>query len=222
MMRNIIAILLLISQLITVNLKAQEFKNNTDSLAYSLGVLVGNNLKTGGFTDINLDIFQQGLNAAMNGQKSLIATEQCQKIVQEYAAQKESKMGSANRSAGEEYLAHNKLRKEVTTLPDGLQYEILKAGDGPKPTDTDKVLVHYHGTLIDGTVFDSSVDRGEPIEFPVNQVIKGWTEILQMMPVGSKWKVYIPYQLAYGERSPGGSIQPYSALIFEIELLAIK
>jgi FKBP-type peptidyl-prolyl cis-trans isomerase len=114
------------------------------------------------------------------------------------------------------------MRKEVTTLPDGLQYEVLKMGDGAKPKTTDKVLVHYHGTLIDGTVFDSSVDRGEPIEFGVTQVIKGWTEILQLMPVGSKWKVYIPYQLAYGERGAGGSIGPYSALIFEIELLGIK
>lgn len=220
-MKYIIA-LVLTTQLITSTLEAQPFKSASDSLAYSLGVLVGNNLKNGGFSDIDLDIFHKGLNSAMKGEKSLIATEKCQAIVQAYAQEKEAKQGSAARSAGEEYLAHNKMRKEVTTLPDGLQYEVLKMGDGAKPKTTDKVLVHYHGTLIDGTVFDSSVDRGEPIEFGVTQVIKGWTEILQLMPVGSKWKVYIPYQLAYGERGAGGSIGPYSALIFEIELLGIK
>src|SRR4029078_10934179 len=108
----------------------------------------------------------------------------------------------------------NKTRTGVVTLSDGLQYEIMKAGDGPKPMASDNVLVHYQGTLIDGTSFDSSVDRGQPISFPLNQVIKGWTEVLQLMPVGSKWKVYIPYQLAYGDRSAGPKIQPYSALIF--------
>jgi FKBP-type peptidyl-prolyl cis-trans isomerase len=118
----------------------------------------------------------------MKGEKSLIATEKCQAIVQAYAQEKEAKTGSANRSAGEEYLAHNKMRKEVTTLPDGLQYEVLKMGDGAKPKATDQVLVHYHGTLIDGTVFDSSVERGEPIEFRLDQVIKGWTEVVQLMP----------------------------------------
>jgi len=221
-MKYIIA-LVLTTQLITSTLEAQKpFKSAADSLSYSLGVLVGNNLKNGGFSDINMEIFQQGLNSAMKGEKSLIATEKCQAIVQAYAQEKEAKNGSANRSAGEEFLAHNKMRKEVTTLPDGLQYEVLKMGDGPKPKATDQVKVHYHGTLIDGTVFDSSVERGEPIDFRLDQVIKGWTEVVQLMPVGSKWKVYIPYQLAYGERGAGGSIQPYSTLIFEIELLGIN
>lgn len=221
-MKYIIA-LVLTTQLITSTLEAQKpFKSAADSLSYSLGVLVGNNLKNGGFSDINMEIFQQGLSSAMKGEKSLIATEKCQAIVQAYAQEKEAKNGSANRSAGEEFLAHNKMRKEVTTLPDGLQYEVLKMGDGPKPKATDQVKVHYHGTLIDGTVFDSSVERGEPIDFRLDQVIKGWTEVVQLMPVGSKWKVYIPYQLAYGERGAGGSIQPYSTLIFEIELLGIN
>jgi len=221
-MKYIIA-LVLTTQLITSTLEAQKpFKSAADSLSYSLGVLVGNNLKNGGFSDINMEIFQQGLSSAMKGEKSLIATEKCQAIVQAYAQEKDAKNGSANRSAGEEFLAHNKMRKEVTTLPDGLQYEVLKMGDGPKPKATDQVKVHYHGTLIDGTVFDSSVERGEPIDFRLDQVIKGWTEVVQLMPVGSKWKVYIPYQLAYGERGAGGSIQPYSTLIFEIELLGIN
>ncbi|MEP6792765.1 MAG: FKBP-type peptidyl-prolyl cis-trans isomerase, partial [Saprospiraceae bacterium] len=119
-------------------------------------------------------------------------------------------------------LAQNKTHAGVTTLPSGLQYEVMKAGDGAKPKSTDEVLVHYHGTLIDGTVFDSSVDRGQPISFPLDHVIAGWTEILQQMPVGSKWKVYIPYNLAYGERAAGPKIQPFSTLIFEIELLGIN
>ena len=188
MMKKIIAILL-ISQLISSSLKAQQFKNTLDSLSYSLGVLVANNLKSAGFQALNLDLFTKGLNATIKGENTLITTEECQKIVQEYSKQLEATKGAGNKAAGEEYLAKNKLRPGVTTLPDGLQYEIMKAGDGPKPKLTDKVLVHYHGTLIDGSVFDSSVDRGEPIEFPLNGVIKGWTEILQLMPVGSKWKV---------------------------------
>jgi FKBP-type peptidyl-prolyl cis-trans isomerase FklB len=127
----------------------------------------------------------------------------------------------SNKEAGETFMANNKSHPGVIALPNGLQYEVIKRGDGSKPGATDEVLVHYHGTLIDGTVFDSSVERRQPISFPLNHVIQGWTEILQLMPVGSKWKVYIPYQLAYGNRPAGPKIQPYSALIFEIELLDI-
>jgi len=203
-------------------LEAQQFKNKEDSLSYSLGVLVGKNLKQGGFEDINLDIFQKGLSTTMKGDKGLITTEQCQEIVQTYAMEKQSKMGEQAKVAGEEFLAKNKMRPEITTLPDGLQYEVIKAGDGPKPKATDNVVVHYHGTLIDGTVFDSSVEKGEPITYPVNKFITGWTEALQMMNVGSKWKLYVPYQLAYGERGSGQQIPPYAALIFEMELLSIK
>ena len=123
---------------------------------------------------------------------------------------------------GEDFLKNNAKNPSVTTLRSGLQYEIITAGNGPKPTLSDKVETHYHGTLLDGTVFDSSVDRGTPISFPVNGVIKGWTEALQLMPVGSKWKLYIPYYLAYGERGAGASIGPYSTLIFEVELISIN
>ena len=122
---------------------------------------------------------------------------------------------------GEAFLAENAKRPEVTTLPSGLQYEIVKEGNGEKPTMMNSVLAHYHGTLINGTVFDSSVDRGEPTEFPVGGVIAGWTEALQLMPVGSKWKLYVPYNLAYGERGAGANIKPYSTLIFDVELLKI-
>jgi FKBP-type peptidyl-prolyl cis-trans isomerase FklB len=123
---------------------------------------------------------------------------------------------------GKKFLADNSKRENVITLPSGLQYEIIKAGEGPKPNLEDKVTTHYHGTLIDGTVFDSSVDRGEPASFPVNGVIKGWTEALQLMPVGSKWKLFVPYDLAYGERGTGPQIGPYTTLIFEVELISIN
>jgi FKBP-type peptidyl-prolyl cis-trans isomerase FklB len=132
------------------------------------------------------------------------------------------KQYESNKEAGEQFLAENKKRDGVISLDNGLQYEILREGDGEKPDATDEVIVHYHGTLPNGTVFDSSVQRGESISFPLNRVIRGWTEILQLMPVGSKWKVYIPYQLGYGDRAAGPTIQPYSALIFEIDLLGIK
>jgi FKBP-type peptidyl-prolyl cis-trans isomerase FklB len=123
---------------------------------------------------------------------------------------------------GKKFLADNSKRENVITLPSGLQYEIMKAGEGPKPNLEDKVTTNYHGTLIDGTVFDSSVDRGEPASFPVNGVIKGWTEALQLMPVGSKWKLFVPYDLAYGERGTGPQIGPYTTLIFEVELISIN
>jgi FKBP-type peptidyl-prolyl cis-trans isomerase FklB len=220
-MRTFITILSL-TLITTITLKAQAFKTEQDSLSYSLGILVADNLKNQGFGDIDVDLFAKAMKAYMKGEETLMTTAQCQGVVQENATKKTMKAGESNKIEGEAFLAKNKLRPEVTTLPDGLQYEILKSGDGPKPKETDKVLVHYHGTLINGQIFDSSVQRGEPIAFPLNQVIKGWTEVVQLMPVGSKWKVYIPYQLAYGERGAGGSIGPYSALIFEIELLEIQ
>jgi FKBP-type peptidyl-prolyl cis-trans isomerase FklB len=128
----------------------------------------------------------------------------------------------SNKTAGEKFLAANAKKKGVVVLPSGLQYKIIKEGGWVKPTKENVVVTHYHGTLINGTVFDSSVDRGKPISFPVSGVIAGWTEALQLMPIGAKWKLFIPYQLAYGERGAGASIKPYSALIFEVELLEIK
>jgi FKBP-type peptidyl-prolyl cis-trans isomerase FklB len=217
-----IALTLIVIQLISFNLKAQKFNNTVDSVSYSLGVLVAQNLKSQGFTDLNYATFTQAIETVMKGEKPLLTPSQCQQSVQAYATQHQSKAAEANRMEGQQFLAKNKLRPEVTTLPDGLQYEILKSAEGPKPKSTDKVLVHYHGTLIDGTVFDSSVDRGEPIAFSLMQVIKGWTEVLQLMPVGSKWRVYLPYDLAYGEHGSGPKIGPYATLIFEIELLEIQ
>jgi len=142
--------------------------------------------------------------------------------ISNYLQQLKADKSAKNREAGLKFLAENKVKPGVVTLPDGLQYEILKAGDGPKPTLNSKVKTHYHGTLIDGTVFDSSVDRGEPISFPVSGVIKGWTEALQLMPVGSKWRLFIPSELAYGDRGAGPKIGPGSTLVFDVELLAIE
>lgn len=206
----------------TLSLQAQTLKDSRDTLSYSLGVLIGENLQQGGYEDINIDLFLHALQATLNNQPTILTVSACEQYIQEGANKMKMKQYEANRQAGEQFLEKNKARKEVVTLDNGLQYEILRAGDGPKPDLSDEVIVHYHGTLVDGTVFDSSVDRGESISFPLKGVIKGWTEILQLMPVGSKWRVYIPYQLAYGDRPAGPKIQPYSALIFEIDLLGIK
>lgn len=158
------------------------------------------------------------------GKKPEIDLHEAQQLLNAFFGklEEEAKAASAEaRKAGEDFLAENAKREGVTTLPSGLQYEIMTTAIGQKPVATDKVRVHYHGTLIDGTVFDSSVQRGEPAEFGVTQVIPGWVEALQLMPKGSKWKLFIPYNLAYGEQGAGGAIAPYSTLIFEVELLDI-
>lgn len=220
-MRTVITILFL-SILISTSLKAQTLKTDKDTMSYSIGVLVANSLKQQGFSDLNVDLFAQAVNTVLKGETPIMTPQQCETEVTRISQKSKGAQFAANKTAGEEFLAQNKLRKEVYTTASGLQYEILKMGDGPRPKATDKVNVHYHGTLINGEVFDSSVDRGEPITFGLNQVIKGWTEVVQLMPVGSKFRTYIPYDLAYGDRGAGGSIQPYSALIFEIELLGIE
>lgn len=204
------------------NANAQKLVTHNDSLAYSLGIMVGKSLQQEGYANLPMDIFSAALVNAYKNEPILMLPEACQAFVQKGSTQMKMKQYESNKLAGEQFLAQNKTRAGVISLPSGLQYEVLKAGDGAKPKATDEVLVHYHGTLIDGTVFDSSVDRGQPISFPLDHVIAGWTEILQQMPVGSKWKVYIPYNLAYGERAAGPKIQPFSTLIFEIELLGIN
>lgn len=201
---------------------AQQLKTHNDSLAYSLGIMVGKSLQQEGYANLPMDVFSAAMASAYNNQTGLMAPEACEAFVRQGSTQMKMKQYESNKVAGEQFLASNKTRSGVTTLADGMQYEVIKAGDGAKPKATDEVLVHYHGTLTDGTVFDSSVDRGQPISFPLDHVISGWTEILQLMPVGSKWKVFIPYNLAYGERAAGPKIQPFSTLIFEIELLGIN
>lgn len=205
-----------------------KLSNELDSVAYSIGMNIGQNIKSQNLGNLNLDLLMQGLKDIVGSGKTQIDEAQANMVLGNYFNRlqatkqaEEAKKYEVYKAAGEKFLAENKTKEGVITLPSGLQYQIIKAGDGPKPTLNDKVKTHYHGTLIDGTIFDSSVQRGQPIDFPVGGVIAGWTEALQLMPVGSKWKLFIPYNLAYGERGAGANIKPYSALVFEVELLEI-
>ncbi len=201
---------------------AQDLKTPEDSLSYAVGVLLAKVLVSQGVAEVNLDLVHQGMKAALNDEQTLFSAAEANQIVQDYAVAQQERLMEANKAAGEQFLAENAKRPGVVTLPSGLQYEVIKEGDGPSPTEEDEVTVHYHGTLIDGTVFDSSVERGEPATFPVSGVIPGWVEALQLMKVGSKWKLFIPAELAYGERGAGGAIGPNEVLIFEVELLGIE
>ncbi len=203
-----------------------ELKTLADSAAYAIGVDLGNNIKKNlpeapGGSDLNQDIILAAFTQALNGQESQITAEQANGVTQDYFMKMQAAEGEKNKEAGMKFLEENGKRAEVKTTASGLQYEVIKEGNGAKPTAEDQVKVHYHGTTIEGKVFDSSVDRGEPVEFGLNQVIKGWTEGLQLMSVGSKYKLYIPSELAYGENAAGPDIKPNSTLIFEVELLDI-
>ncbi len=192
-----------------------------DSFSYSLGVLLANNLKQQGFADFDAEALLQGLQQAMKGEQQL-SLAQANMLVQDGMRKQREAESKANKEAGQKFLEENAKRKGVKVTDSGLQYEIIEKGKGPIPSAEDRVKVHYEGTLIDGTVFDSSFKRGEPLTFPVKGVIKGWQEALQMMPVGSKWKLYIPAELAYGERGAGANIPPNSTLIFVVQLLEIE
>jgi FKBP-type peptidyl-prolyl cis-trans isomerase FklB len=195
-----------------------------DKLSYALGLSFGQSLRQNRVQGIDYESFAKSVEAMCEGKMPEISVQEAQKLLDAYFSEIESKQqaaGKEQKSAGEKFLAENAKKAGVITTASGLQYEILKEGRGQKPTATDKVKVHYHGTLLDGTVFDSSVKRNTPASFGVNQVIKGWVEALQLMPVGSKWKLYIPQELAYGAHGAGETIRPYSALIFEVELLEI-
>lgn len=191
-----------------------------DSVSYSFGVLIAQNLKSQGIEGLDAQSLAAGLNDALSNPN--VDPAKANKIVQQYMQEMEAKKFGGNIEEGNKFLEANAKRPGVVTLPSGLQYEIMKAGNGPVPKSTDRVKVHYTGTLINGQVFDSSVQRGEPAVFGVTQVIQGWVEALQLMPVGSKWKLAIPYSLAYGERGAGRDIGPFSTLIFEVELLGIE
>ena len=202
--------------------KTANLVTELDSVSYSLGVNIGENIKTQ-FEDINLNNFEAGIKDVLEKDvEAKISDNQAQAIIQSYFSKKQQKQSESVIEEGINFLRENGKREGVTTLVSGLQYEVINDGTGPKPTIEDNVTTHYHGTLTDGTVFDSSVDRGEPSSFPVGGVIKGWTEALQLMAVGSKWKLYVPYDLAYGERGAGQQIGPYSTLIFEVELISIN
>lgn len=202
-------------------LSAQNTPINMDSVSYALGVMLSQNLKSQGFDKVDPETLAKGFAEGLAGTASMdIPSANAQ--IQTYMQQKQESAGAEARKAGEDFLAENAKRAEVQVTDSGLQYEVLKEGTGASPTATETVEVHYHGTLIDGTVFDSSVDRGQTIEFPLNRVIAGWTEGVQLMKEGAKYRFFIPYNLAYG---PGGSkpkIPPYAALIFDVELFEVK
>jgi len=204
--------------------KKQKFSY---ALGMNIGTGLGNNLKKQS-VEVDPILVSQGLKDALSGAKPRLTQEEAQAVLTEVQTEvrkeQQEKMQEAsakNKSEGEAFLAANKSKEGVVTLPDGLQYKILTAGNGPKPTASDSVVCNYRGTLINGTEFDSSYKRGQPATFGVGQVIKGWTEALQLMPVGSKWQLVIPSSLAYGERGAGADIGPDSTLIFEVELLSI-
>lgn len=200
--------------------KSKGMTTQKDSLAYSLGVSIGNNLKSSNLDSIDVDLLAKGMKDLFSG-KPEITQEQADMAINMFMMQREKVKGEANLKVGQDFLEANKKKEGVKVTASGLQYVVMKEGTGPKPTLNDKVTTHYHGTLIDGTVFDSSVDRGQPASFPVSGVIPGWTEALQLMGVGSKWKLFVPANLAYGERGAGGKIGPNSTLIFEVELISI-
>ena len=202
--------------------KNVELNTQIDSVSYSLGISVANNLKSSGFESIETQAVASAFSDVFEGNEVKINEEDANILIQEYFVELSQKKSQEAISAGQAFLDENAKKEGVTTTASGLQYEVLTNGTGATPVETDQVTVHYHGTLVDGTVFDSSVERGQPATFPVNGVIPGWVEALQLMNVGSKYKLYIPSDLAYGERGAGGSIGPNETLIFEVELLSIN
>jgi FKBP-type peptidyl-prolyl cis-trans isomerase FklB len=234
-LRNISAALL-ISSLAVFGCSKQgggkaEFKNDVDKVSYAIGVQIGKNFKDNKIasTDLNLDMFRKGITDMLENKPSALSDSDAAKVMEKFSTTLREKQEAAlkkevteNQAKASAFLAENAKKTGVVTLPpDSLQYMVMKEGTGPMPKPTDKVKVQYVGTLIDGSEFDSSIKRGQPFEFTVNQMIPGWTEIIPMMKVGSKWKVFIPPKLAYGERAMGQKIPANSLLIFEIELLEI-
>ncbi|SEG11529.1 MULTISPECIES: FKBP-type peptidyl-prolyl cis-trans isomerase [Parabacteroides] len=192
-----------------------------DKVSYALGLSIGNNFQNSGINNLQVEDFMQGLKDVLSETKPVISYDEAKQIINDYFVKLQQEKLEINKKAGEEFLNINKHKAGVNVLPSGLQYEVLKKGTGAKPTASDKVKCHYHGTLINGTVFDSSVQRGEPAVFGVSQVIPGWVEALQLMEVGSKWRLFIPSDLAYGEHGAGEAIEPNSTLVFDVELLDI-
>jgi FKBP-type peptidyl-prolyl cis-trans isomerase FklB len=200
-----------------------------DKLSYALGLGIGQQLAQMGANDLNVDDFAQSIRDVLEGRELKVSHREAQQIVQDYFARQEQRMnaeraeqGKVHKEAGEKYLAENAKKEGVITLPSGLQYQVLREGNGKRPTAKDSVKCHYEGFLIDGTVFDSSVQRGEPAVFGLQQVIAGWTEGLQLMQEGAKYRFFIPYRLAYGEGGAGQMIPPFATLIFDVELIEVK
>ncbi len=192
-----------------------------NKVSYALGMSVANNILASGVKDLNVEDFVKAMNAVLNHQTPELSTSEAQEVLNTYFTSLQEEQFKAFKEEGEKFLAENAKKEGVVTLPSGLQYKVITEGNGVKPTAKQQVKCHYEGTLTNGAKFDSSYDRNEPAVFPVNGVIQGWVEALQLMPAGSKWELYIPYNLAYGERGAGQSIPPYSALVFTVELLEV-
>ena len=200
-----------------------------DKLSYALGLGIGRQLSQMGANDLNASDFAQAVKDMIDGKEPQVPAAEAQQIVEDFFQKQEEKQRAeaaekykGAKSEGEKYLSENAKKEGVTTLPSGLQYQVLKEGNGKSPKATDKVVCHYEGMLIDGTMFDSSIQRGEPATFPLNGVIAGWTEGLQLMKEGAKYRFFIPYQLGYGERGAGASIPPVATLVFDVELIEVK
>lgn len=200
---------------------APLFKTQLDSASYAFGASIANDLKNRGVSNLNYTLFSKAMSDVFTGGNVIFSPEKSQEVIYGLLSMLEKKKFEGAIAEADKYLSENKQKPGITTLPSGLQYEVLTPGTGAKPISTDEVTVHYKGTLTNGKQFDSSYDRNEPTSFVLNQVIPGWTEGLQQMPVGSKYRFFIPYALAYGERGAGKDIPPYSTLIFEVELIKI-
>ena len=200
-----------------------------DKLSYALGLGIGRQLSQMGANDLNAADFAQAVKDMIDGKEPQVPAAEAQQIVEDFFQKQEERQRAeaaekykGAKSEGEKYLSENAKKEGVTTLPSGLQYQVLKEGNGKSPKATDKVVCHYEGMLIDGTMFDSSIQRGEPATFPLNGVIAGWTEGLQLMKEGAKYRFFIPYQLGYGERGAGASIPPFATLVFDVDLIEVK
>ncbi|MBP5319011.1 MAG: FKBP-type peptidyl-prolyl cis-trans isomerase [Paludibacteraceae bacterium] len=192
-----------------------------EKVSYALGMSIGNNLQSSGIAGVNLEQFTQGVQDVLEHRKTVLSADEAKKVLDEFFQALANKINAQNKEAGSAFLAKNKQEAGVIELPSGLQYKVLTEGKGRKPAATDRVRCHYKGSLLDGTVFDSSYDRGEPAVFGVNQVIAGWVEALQLMGEGAKWRLFIPSDLAYGERGAGAAIPPHATLVFDVELLNV-
>lgn len=199
----------------------KKLSGELENFSYALGMSIAGNLIQTGVKTVHPELFLNGFKDVFKGEKTMIHPEEANAILEEFIGKLNQNKGAGNLEEGRKFLAENKKKQGVVELPSGLQFTVLTEGEGEIPTLNDQVKCHYHGTLIDGTVFDSSVERGQPAVFPVNGVIQGWVEALQLMSTGSKWRLFIPSELAYGSNGAGGVIGPNSALIFDVELLKI-
>ena len=220
-MRTFLCFLFVSLFILPVTSQTSQIQNQKDSVSYGLGIVMGASLRNAGIETLNDPLFLLGINDAMAGKQAIMTSEQANTVINQYVMELNQKQGQELLIKGKEFLEENSKKEGVITLASGLQYKVIKEGSGKSPVDTSKVTVHYTGSMINGDVFDSSVERGEPIQFPVNGVIPGWTEALKLMKAGDNWILYIPSDLAYGERG-NQAIPPNSVLIFDVQLIAIE